>query len=192
MFRIIDGSKDNNEKYPKELFRYDQMASYNPYIEESEEKDANGKTEKVFGEGGIKITLVGDRDDTTTMRKGLRAHPYITEEITVCFATNDREKNYLKYVDNVIHYFNYIFGVNDDTNVLFNFGMNKKETRDLMGAIGFTKNAIDAVKVAKDGGTITDEKKAEIQANMNAMDDAQTGGLAEYTRCADAVESKIN
>ena len=193
MFRIIDGSKDSNEKYPKELFRYDQVASYAPYIEESEEKDANGKIEKVFGEGGIKITLVGGKDDTTTMRKGLRAHPYITEEITVCFATNDREKeNYLKYVDNVIHHFNYIFGVNDDTNGLFSFGMNKKEKRDLMGAIGFAKTAIDAVKVAKDGGEITEEKKAEIQSNMNAMDDAQTGGLAEYTRRADAAESKIN
>lgn len=192
MFRIIDGSKDNNEKYPKELFRYDQVAGYEPYIEESEEKDGNGKTEKVFGEGGIKITLVGGRDDITTMRKGLRAHPYITEEITVCFATNDREKdNYLKYVDNVIHHFNYIFGVNDDTNGLFSFGMNKKEKRNLMGAIGFTKTAIDAVKAAE-GGELTDEKKAEIQANMNAMDDAGTGGLAEYTRRADAAESKIN
>ena len=70
--------------------------------------------------------------------------------------------------------------------------MNKKETRDLMGAICYAKTAIEAVKVAKDGGTITDEKKAEIQANMNAMDDAQTGGLAKYTRRADAAESKIN
>ena len=97
MFRIIDGSKDNKENYPKEMFRYDQVASYEPYIEESEETDENGKTKIVFGEGGIKINLVGSRDDTTTMRKGLRAHPYITEEITVCFATNDREKeNYLK------------------------------------------------------------------------------------------------
>lgn len=193
MFRIIDGSKDNNEKYPKELFRYDQLASYEPYIEESEEKDENGKIEKVFGEGGIKIKLVGCRDDMSTMRKGIRAHPYITEEITVCFATNDREKeNYLKYVDNVIHHFNYIFGVNDDINGLFSFGMNRKEKRDLMGVIGFAKTAVDAVKVAKDGGEITEEKKTEIRGNMNAIDDAETGGLAEYTRRADAAEEKIN
>ena len=193
MFRIMDGSKDNNEKYPKELFRYDQLASYEPYIEESEEKDENGKIEKVFGEGGIKIKLVGCRDDMSTMRKGLRAHPYITEEITVCFATNDREKeNYLKYVDNVIHHFNYIFGVNDDINGLFSFGMNRKEKRDLMGVIGFAKTAVDAVKVAKDGGEITEEKKTEIMGNMNAIDDAETGGLAEYTRRADAAEEKIN
>ena len=193
MFRIIDGSKDNKENYPKELFRYDQVASYEPYIEESEETDEHGNTKTVFGEGGIKITLVGGRDDTTTMRKGLRAHPYITEEITVCFATNDREKeNYLKYAENAIWHFNHIFGVNDDSKGLFNFGMSTKEKRDLKAAVAFTKTAFDAVKVAKNGGEITDEKKAEIMENMNAIDDAQTGGLAEYTRAADAAEAKIN
>ena len=187
MFRIIDGSKDNKENYPKELFRYDQVANYEPYLEESEETDENGKTKTVFGEGGIKIALVGARDDTTTMRKGLRAHPYITEEIKVCFATNDREKeNYLKYAENAIWHFNYIFGVNDDQKGLFSFGMSTK------AAVAFTKTAFDAVKVAKNGGEITDEKKAEIMENMNAIDDAQTGGLSKYTRAADEAESKIN
>ena len=193
MFRIIDGSRDNKDRYPTELFRYDQVAGYESYIEESEETDENGKTKTVFGEGGIKITLVGVKDDTTTMRKGLRAHPYITEEITVCFATNDREKeNYLKYAENAIHHFNYIFGVNDDEKGLFGFGMSTKEKRDLKAAVAFTKTAFDAVKVAKDGGEISDEKKAEIMENMNAMEDAGTGGLAEYTRRADTAEAKIN
>lgn len=137
--------------------------------------------------------MVGGRDDTTTMRKGLRAHPYITEEITVCFATNDREKeNYLKYAENAIRHFDYIFGVNDDRKGLFSFGMSTKEKRDLKAAVAFTKTAFDAVKVAKDGGEISEEKEAEIMGNMNAIDDAHTGGLAEYTRRADAAEAKIN
>ena len=190
MFRIIDGSKDNKEQYPKELFRYDQVASYEPYYEEAEPEEA-GKP-KVFHEGGIIIRLVGALDDTTKMQKGLRAHPYITEEIKVCFATNDREKeNYLKYAENAIHHFNYIFGVNDDQKGLFSFGMSKQEKRDLKAAVAFTKTAFDAVKVAKNGGEITDEKKAEIMENMNAIDDAQTGGLAVYTRAADSAEAKI-
>ena len=190
MFRIMDGSRDHKENYPKELFRYDQVASYEPYYEEAEPEEA-GKP-KVFHEGGIIIRLVGALDDTTKMQKGLRAHPYITEEIKVCFATNDREKeNYLKYAENAIHHFNYIFGVNDDQKGLFSFGMSKQEKRDLKAAVAFTKTAFDAVKVAKNGGEITDEKKAEIMENMNAIDDAQTGGLAVYTRAADAAEAKI-
>jgi len=193
MFRIIDGSRDSNDRYPIELFRYDQVASYEPYIDESEETDENGKTKIVFGEGGIKINLVGGSDDTTTMRKGLRAHPYITEEITVCFATNDREKeDYLKYAENVIHHFNYIFGVHDDEHALFSFGMSTKEKRDLKAAVAFTKTAFDAVKAAKSGGEISEEKKAEIMENMNAVDDARTDGLARYTRAADDAEAKIN
>ena len=190
MFRIMDGSRDHKENYPKELFRYDQVASYEPYYEEAEPEEA-GKP-KVFHEGGIIIRLVGALDDTTKMQKGLRAHPYITEEIKVCFATNDREKeNYLKYAENAIHHFNYIFGVNDDQKGLFSFGMSTKEKRDLKAAVAFTKTAFDAVKVAKNGGEITDEKKAEIMENMNAIDDAQTGGLAAYTRAADSAEAKI-
>ena len=190
MFRIMDGSRDHKENYPKELFRYDQVASYEPYYEEAEPEEA-GKP-KVFHEGGIIIRLVGALDDTTKMQKGLRAHPYITEEIKVCFATNDREKeNYLKYAENAIHHFNYIFGVNDDQKGLFSFGMSKQEKRDLKAAVAFTKTAFDAVKVAKNGGEITDEKKAEIMENINAIDDAQTGGLAVYTRAADAAEAKI-
>jgi len=188
MFRIIDGSRDNKENYPKELFRYDQVASYEPYYEEAEPEEA-GKP-KVFHEGGIIIRLVGALDDTTKMQKGLRAHPYITEEIKVCFATNDREKeNYLKYAENAIHHFDYIFGV--ESKALFSFGMSKQEKRDLKAAVAFTKTAFDAVKVAKSGGEITDEKKAEIMENMHAIDDAQTGGLAEYTRAADSAEAKI-
>ena len=190
MFRIMDGSRDHKENYPKELFRYDQVASYEPYYEEAEPEEA-GKP-KVFHEGGIIIRLVGALDDTTKMQKGLRAHPYITEEIKVCFATNDREKeNYLKYAENAIWHFNHIFGVNDDQKGLFSFGMSKQEKRDLKAAVAFTKTAFDAVKVAKNGGEITDEKKAEIMENMNAIDDAQTGGLAVYTRAADAAEVKI-
>lgn len=190
MFRIMDGSRDHKENYPKELFRYDQVASYEPYYEVAEPEEA-GKP-KVFHEGGIIIRLVGALDDTTKMQKGLRAHPYITEEIKVCFATNDREKeNYLKYAENAIWHFNKIFGVHDDEHALFSFGMNEKEKRDLKAAVAFTKTAFDAVKVAKNGGEITDEKKAEIMENMNAIDDAQTGGLAVYTRAADSAEAKI-
>jgi len=191
MFRIIDSSRDRDERYPKELIRYDQISSYEPYLEEADAEEPGQP--KVFDEGGIIIRLVGTRDDTATIRKGLRAHPYITDEIKVCFASTEREReNYLKYVDNAICHLDYIFGVNDDRRGLFQFGMTTKEKRDLMGAVGFAKTAMEAVKVAKAGGEITEEQKAEVQKNMDAMKDAETDGLAVYTRRADEAESKIN
>ncbi len=191
MFRIMDGSRDTNDRYPTELIRYDQVAGYEPYIEEGDAPEP-GKP-KVFKEGGIRLTLVGASDDNGTLRKGLRAHPYIIEPIKICFATNEREKeNYFIYVDNAIQHFDYIFGVHDDSHALFSFGMNKKEKRDFKAAVALTKTAIDAVKIAKDGGEVSEEKKAEIQENLNAVDDAQTGGLAVYTRAADQAEAKIN
>lgn len=191
MFRIIDSSKDNDERYPKEMFRYDQVSYYEPYIEESDPEEP-GKP-KVFDEGGIIIRLAGTADDTSDMRKGLHVHPYITEEIKVCFATNENEKEkYLRYAENAIWHFDSIFGVNDDRNGLFSFGMTKKEKRDLMGAVAFTKTAFEAAKLSVNGGEMTEEKKAEIQENLNRIDDAETGGLAEYTRRADAAEANIN
>lgn len=190
MFRIIDGARDGKEQFPKELFRYDQLAGYEPYLKESDPQEPGKPT--VFNEAGIILRFVGVRDDLTTTHKHLRAHPYITEDIKVCFATNERERdNYAKYIDNVIHHFNVIFGVHDDDHALFGFGMSKKETRDLKAAVGFTKTAIEAVKAAKNGGELTEEKKAEIQENLNAMGDAQTNGLAEYTRRADETEAMI-
>ena len=47
MFRIMDGSRDNKDRYPTELFRYDQVASYEPYYEEAEpEEKAEAKQTK--------------------------------------------------------------------------------------------------------------------------------------------------
>ncbi|MBE7043519.1 MAG: hypothetical protein E7399_08565 [Ruminococcaceae bacterium] len=58
--------------------------------------------------------------------------------------------------------------------------------------LNFSAVKINFGKVAKEGGEISDEKKMEIEKNMNAVDDAQTGGLAQYTRRADEAEAKIN
>ena len=92
-------------------------------------------------------------------------------------------------MQHAIAHFDYIFGV--ESKALFSFGMNKQEKRDLKAAVAFTKTAFDAVKIAKNGGEISEEKKAEIMENMHAIEDAQTGGLAEYSRRADKAEEKI-
>lgn len=185
MFRIYDQDKDN--RYALEMIRYDQVASYAPYLEESEPEEP-GKP-KGFGECGVRITLVGGMVDLSQMPKGLRAHPYISQEITVCVENKDRRRGELE-VNQIIHKFNGIFGVYDDTKGLFNFGPTKQQKREgeaLKAMSGMFGAAIKAAKT----GEISEETKAQVADAMNKVDDAATGGLAKYTRLADEAEAKI-
>ena len=185
MFRIYDVDKDH--RYAMEMIRYDQVAQYEPYLEEGE-PDEPGK-EKVFGECGVKITLVGGMDDLSQMPKGLRAHPYITQEITV--KVNDRDKHIGELdVNQIIGHFNHIFGVGDDTKGLFSFGPTKqqKREREAMKAMGgMFKEAIKAAKT----GEVSEDAAAKVTDAMNKVDDAATSGLAKYSRLADEAEEKI-
>lgn len=185
MFRIYDADKDH--RYAMEMIRYDQVAQYEPYLEEGE-PDEPGK-EKVFGECGVKITLVGGMDDLSQMPKGLRAHPYITQEITV--KVNDRDKHIGELdVNQIIGHFNHIFGVGDDTKGLFSFGPTKqqKREREAMKAMGgMFKETIKAAKT----GEVSEDAAAKVTDAMNKVDDAATSGLAKYSRLADEAEEKI-
>jgi hypothetical protein len=181
MFRVYNSDKD--DKYPMEMIRYDQVAKYEPYCIETEPTEP-GK-EKEFKEGGVKITLVGGQTDLSRMPKGLRAHPYITGEITI-----QLDKNNMTYVSNIIQQFNTIFGVHDDTKGLFSFGPTKQQKREgeALKAMGSMFGA--AIKAAKDG-EISEDAAAKVADAMNKVDDAATGGLAKYSRLADEAESKI-
>ena len=185
MFRIYDMDKDH--RYAMEMIRYDQVAKYEPYLEEGE-SDEPGK-EKVFGECGVKLTLVGGADDLSQMPKGLRAHPYITQEITV--KVNDRDKHIGELdVNQIISHFNTIFGVNDNTKGLFSFGPTTQQKREMeaMKAMGgMFKEAIKAAKT----GEVSEEAAAKVADAMNKVDDAATSGLAKYSRLADEAEAKI-
>ena len=191
MFIIRESSRDRNENYPVELFRYDQLAGYEPYFEDRAPSE-EGKPRE-FVEGGIKLTFIGGRDIPNDIRKGAMAHPYITETVKVCMAKTDREReDHLKYVDNIIAHFDYIFGVHDAEKGLFQFGMSKEEKRNLQGNVAMVNTFIDAVKIAKSGQTeLTPEQQAEFDKNKAMMQDAQTGGLAVYTRAADEAWNKV-
>ena len=181
MFRAYNADKD--DKYAMEMIRYDQVAKYEPYCIETEPTEA-GK-EKEFKEGGVKITLVGGRTDLSQLPKGLRAHPYITEEITIKL-----DKTNMIYVDNIIQYFDTIFGVKDDTKALFNFGLTKQQKREgeALKAMGSMFGA--AIKAAKTG-EVSEDAAAKVADAMNKVDDAATSGLSKYSRLADEAESKI-
>ena len=185
MFRIYDVDKDH--RYAMEMIRYDQVAKYEPYIDEAE-PDEPGK-EKVFGECGVKLTLVGGMDDLSQMPKGLRAHPYITQEITV--KVNDRDKHIGELdVNQIIGHFNSIFGVGDDTKGLFSFGPTTQQKREgaALKAMGSMFGA--AIKAAKTG-EVPEDAAAKVADAMSKVDDAATSGLSKYTRLADEAEAKI-
>lgn len=182
MFRVYNSDKDN--KYPLELIRYDQVANYEIYKIETEPAEA-GK-EKEFKEGGVKITLVGEQTDPNQIPKGLRAHPYITGEITI--QLDKRDMKY--YAENIIRHFDKIFGVNDDTKGLFQFGPTKQQKREgeALKAMGSMFGA--AIKAAKNG-EVPEDAAEKVADAMNKVDDAATSGLAEYSRLADEAEDKI-
>jgi len=185
MFRIYDVDKDH--RYAMEMIRYDQVASYEPYLEEAEPEEP-GK-EKVFGEWGVRITLVGAETDLTQLPKGLRPHPYITNEISV--KINDRDKHIGELdVNQIISHFNTIFGVNDNSKGLFSFGPTTQQKREgeAMKAMGGMFAA--AVKAAKTG-QVSEDVQAQVADAMNKVDDAATSGLAKYSRLADEAEAKI-
>lgn len=187
MFRIMDRDTDKQEGRTMELFRYDQVASYETYWEESEPTD-KGK-EKEFKEYGVKIILVSTMDNQSTLRPGTMAHPYIQDPIKVCLS---KKKPTANYADNIVFHFDTIFGVRDDEKGLFSFGPTKAQKREGEAYKAMGSAFMAAIKVAKDGeGALTEEKVAELKQGMNKIDDAQTGGLAEYTRRANAAEERI-
>lgn len=185
MFRIRD--LDTDDRYPKELIRYDQVADYEPFCNESEPEEA-GKP-KVFDECGVKITLVGSNEDLSQLPKGRRPHPYITQELEVVVNKQDKHIGMLD-VNHIISHFNYIFGVGDDTKGLFDFGPTTQQRRegDALKAMGSMFGA--AIRAAKTG-EVSEEDAAKVQAAMEKVDDAATGGLAKYSRLADAAEAKV-
>ena len=182
MFRVYNSDKDS--KYPKELFRYDQVAKYELYRIETEPAE-KGK-EKEFKEGGVKITLAGEQMNPNQIPNGLRAHPYVSGEITIRLD----EKDVTRYAENIIRHFDHIFGVYDDTNGMFQFGPSTQQKREgeALKAEGSMFGA--AIKAAKNGET-PEDAAAKVADAMNKVDDAATSGLAQYSRLADEAEAKI-
>lgn len=185
MFRVRD--RDYDDRYTKELFRYDQVAKYEPFCDESEPEEP-GKP-KVFDECGVIITLVGSDTDLSDLPQGRRAHPYITNEIRVVVNKRDQHIGMLD-VDHIISHFNYVFGVGDDTKGLFSFGPTTQQRRegDALKAMGSMFGA--AIRAAKTG-EVSEEDASKVQDAMNKVDDAATGGLAKYSRLADEAEAKV-
>ncbi len=186
MFRIRDGSVDRRKLY-KEPIRYDNVHSYEPYINESE-PDEPGKPME-FGDCGVRIILVGAQEDGGAVKPGTRPHPYITEEIEVCINDSDKERGMLQ-VNQIIAHFDYIFGVHDNERGLFQFGFTtqqKREAEAFKAMGGVFSAAINAAKT----GAASEAAQAQVADAMSKVDAANTSGLSEYSRRADEAEARI-
>lgn len=192
MFTINEMRDPANKNY-KEVFRYDQVESYEPYQEMDTNVDA-GKDPKVK-EVGIKIKLVSPQPDTLSMpmandnRKGLRVHPYIEDEIKVVLASSEREMEFVESsVRGIVMTFDRIFG--REPRALFSFGPSKEEKRQVAAGVAAVKGMgamLKAVKEGQDLKTVAEQQVGELADRLNDLD---TGGLAEYTRRADEAERK--
>lgn len=190
MFRIKHKNYTGRGKM-NELFRYDQVASYEEYLDETPASEPDKSPE--FKECGLKITLLNKDMNMINMdnKKGLRPHPYIKRELKICFSKDNRSD--LKYVGYAKDKFDYIFGVHDDEKGLFGFGRSKAEKREDAATLGMAAAFGLAFKAAKNGAeSITDEQKSKLSEYVKAVDDAATDGMAIYTRRADEAEAKIN
>lgn len=190
MFRIKYKNFTGRGKM-NELFRYDQVASYEEYYDEMPSNEP-GKTPEFKG-GGLKIKLLNKNMEAINMddKKGLHSHPYIKQEIKVCFSKKSRTD-----AEDAHHAkckFDYIFGIHDNSKGLFDFGLSKEEKRQLQGAVGMANIFGAAVKAAaKDEADLTKDEQERLKACMNDAEDAATGGMAVYSRRADEAEAKLS
>ncbi len=182
MFRIVDRSSTRGKM--NELFRYDQIESYEPYVEETKPSEPGKEPE--FKECGVKIRFISKNADNTSSKFGTRPHPYIKREIKLCYDKKEKSHDII----NTCNRFDGIFGVHDSSRGLFQFGLTKEEKRNLNAAKGAFDMISGAVKAAKEG-QLSEENLAKIENGANAIQDASTGGLAVYTRRADEAEAKV-
>lgn len=189
MFRYL--SPASNKKIYKELFRYDQIKSYEQY----KIQNTNQQGGKKYSEVGIKIKLYsswGANGADLNAYLGNRSyHPYV-EELTV-----PRHKNVDDYTsDPMIDYLDKLFGRYEDKSFVGGIkssivGTNKERAQIKVASEGV--KALGSLAKSKITGKEEDSEKAK--ANMDALKndaaDLATGNRTSYTRIANDVENQI-
>ena len=185
MFRYV--SPKANKCIYKELFRFDQIKSYEPYMIK------NNSTEgKKYSEVGVKIKLNSSWTIDNKDKAGNRSyHPYV-EEITV-----PRHKNVDDFSnDPLMTYLDKLFGKYEDTSVVGSIkssliGTNKEREQMKVASEGL--KALGSLAKAKMSGNEEDAAKAK-ENTEKLKDDAlnlATGNRASYTKTANDVEDRV-
>ena len=186
MFRYV--SPAANKKIYNELFRYDQIKSYETYTVENTNTQGGEK----YSEVGIVIKLFTSWGVGNEQFKGNRSyHPYV-EEIKV-----PRHKNVNSYTsDPMIDYLDKLFGRYEDRSLIGGIkssfvGTNKERQQMKVASEGL--KALGSLAKAKITGNEEDAQKANdnMDALKNDAANLVTGNRTTYTRIANDVEDHI-
>ena len=122
-------------------------------------------------------------------QRGMRPHPYIKQELVICFSKRDRRE--IGYAHIARQHLDHIFGVHDNETSLFGRRMSKAEERELKGQMGMIGAMGAVASAAMKGGQLSEQEKARFVENINLANDAQTGGMAVYSRRAAEAFAKV-
>lgn len=186
MFRYL--SPQANKKVYKELFRYDQIKSYEPYMT----SNTNSQNGKKYSEVGIIIKLYNSwTPDNKQFADNRSYHPYV-EEIKV-----PRHRNVDDYnSDPMLDYLDKLFGKYEDRSLIGGIkssfiGTNKQ--REQMKVAGEGLKALGSLAKSKISKNEEDKKKAKENVDKLKEDaaDLVTGNRASYTKIANAIENQV-
>ena len=185
MFRYI--SPKANKKTYKELFRYDQIKSYEPYTVANTNQDG-----KKYSEVGVIIKLYNSLEACDKDQANNRSYHKYVSEIKV-----PRHKNVDDFSnDPLMKYLDKLFGKYEDTSLVGGiksslFGTNKEREQMKVASEGL--KALGSLAKSKITGNDQDAQNAQNNLD-NFKDDAldlATGNRASYSKTANAVEDKI-
>lgn len=185
MFTFI--SPATKKKLNKELFRYDQIKDYEPYMINNSNQDG-----KKYSEVGVKIKLNCSFEPSDRNFKDNRSyHPYVSEIIVPRHKNVDDFSN-----DPMIKYLDKLFGRYEDTSLVGGIkssliGTNKERKQMKVAAEGL--KALGSLAKSKVTGKEEDASKAKENMDVLKNDalDLATGNRGTYTKIANEIEKKF-
>jgi hypothetical protein len=189
MFQVKDNVTHKNRNLP-ELFRYDQVSNYSYFL------DKTGSSGGDRVDMGVSISLrTVDRFNSTNNS----LHPaksISADEIKLVLYKSlaDKEIRSRQNVpQSIIGKFDVIFGKHDTSKAMFQ-SFSKSDMRNIQAGTEILKSGLAMFKAqkAQNSGEEINQTAydAQMQTTGNAMNDALTGGLAQYTRNADEAERR--
>ncbi|MCR8967313.1 DUF4428 domain-containing protein [Streptococcus zalophi] len=186
MFHII--SRETRTRDYQELFRYDAVRDYSPYLKEHHAIRDDDTV--AYDYMGVKIILFCKNPDIVDVSANLSesssAHPFLQEVFIKTKLNVDREDvdEVMDEIDSIIRKFDYLFGKID---VKRTFGLSSSEKRDIEGATSLVKGASEFIKAFSKNEDTMDAKHQMVDSSMDLL----TKNRTKYGRLADKAEKRV-